>query len=116
MLILALIGFGMIIGALAQVILGKRSNEPFDWGMALAAGLLGSFVGGLIGSLLAGDGLDIKASGIIGSLVGAIIITAIWKYFGEKKIAEQRAAQAREARRPAGAKNKAAKNQSANKH
>jgi uncharacterized membrane protein YeaQ/YmgE (transglycosylase-associated protein family) len=109
MLILALIGFGMVIGAIAQLILGKRSNEPFDWGMALAAGLLGSFVGGLLGSLIAGDGLNLRASGIIGSLVGALIITAIWKSVAEKKVAEQRAAQHRDARRPAGAKNKAAK-------
>jgi uncharacterized membrane protein YeaQ/YmgE (transglycosylase-associated protein family) len=108
MLILALIGFGMIIGAIAQLILGKRSNEPFDWGMALAAGLLGSFVGGLIASLLAGDGLALRASGTIGSLVGAVIITAIWKTVAEKKVAAQRAAQNRDARRPAGAKNKAA--------
>ena len=115
MLILALIGFGMVIGALAQLILGKRSSEPFDWGMALAAGLLGSFVGGLIASLIAGDGIKLKPSGIIGSLVGAVIITAIWKYFAEKKVAEQRAAAHRDARRPAGAKNKASKGQSSNK-
>jgi uncharacterized membrane protein YeaQ/YmgE (transglycosylase-associated protein family) len=32
--------------------------------------LIGSFVGGLLVSLLAGDGLSFRPSGIIGSLVG----------------------------------------------
>jgi uncharacterized membrane protein YeaQ/YmgE (transglycosylase-associated protein family) len=103
MLILALIGFGMLIGAIAQLIVGKRSNEPFDWGMALAAGLLGSFVGGLIASLLAGDGLALRASGTIGSLVGAVIITAIWKTVAEKKVAAQLARPAPGTRPPTSA-------------
>jgi hypothetical protein len=49
--------------------------------MAIVAGLVGSFVGGLLISLLAGDGLELRASGIIGSLVGALIITALWRWW-----------------------------------
>src|SRR5262249_31997674 len=49
--------------------------------MAIVAGLVGSFVGGLLISLLAGDGLHFRPSGIIGSLVGAVIVTALWRYF-----------------------------------
>lgn len=79
MLILGLILFGMLVGAAAQLILGKGSGG-IDWGMAIVAGLVGSFVGGLLGSLLLGDGLDLRPSGIIGSLVGAIIVTAIWSW------------------------------------
>ena len=45
------------------------------------AGLVGSFVGGLLISLLAGDGLDLRPSGIIGSLAGAIVVTAIWRWW-----------------------------------
>ena len=44
MLILGLILFGMLIGALAQLILGK-SRAGIDWSMAIIAGLVGSFVG-----------------------------------------------------------------------
>jgi len=77
MLILGLILFGMLIGALAQLILGK-GRKGIDWTMAIIAGLVGSFVGGLLASLIAGDGLKIRLSGIIGSLVGAIILTAIF--------------------------------------
>jgi uncharacterized membrane protein YeaQ/YmgE (transglycosylase-associated protein family) len=52
--------------------------------MALIAGLVGSFVGGLLFSLIAGDGLKIRPSGIIGSFVGALIITAIWQRSRQK--------------------------------
>src|SRR3954462_14772014 len=79
-LILGLILFGMIIGAGAQLILG-RDGGSIDWTMAIVAGLVGSFVGGLLISLLSGDGLDLRASGIIGSLVGAIVVTAAWRWW-----------------------------------
>jgi uncharacterized membrane protein YeaQ/YmgE (transglycosylase-associated protein family) len=85
MLILGLIVFGMLIGAIAQLILGKDQRTGFDWGMALGAGLLGSFVGGLLASLLAGDGLAIKPSGIIGSIIGAVIVTAVWRAVGKRR-------------------------------
>ncbi|GEL96081.1 hypothetical protein CCO02nite_27390 [Cellulomonas composti] len=80
-LILGLILFGMLIGAAAQLILGRRSGR-IDWTMAIVAGLVGSFVGGLLASLIAGDGLQLRASGIIGSIVGAVIVTAIWRAVG----------------------------------
>ena len=79
MLLIAIILFGMLIGAGAQMLLG-RSARGIDWPMAFASGLLGSLVGGLLVSLLAGDGLDLRPSGIIGSLVGAVIVTLVWQW------------------------------------
>ena len=84
MLILGLILFGMAVGAIAQLIL-RRDGRGFDWGMALVAGLVGSFVGGLLFSLLAGDGLAFKPSGVIGSIVGALIVTAIWRALAARR-------------------------------
>lgn len=84
MLILGLILFGMIVGAAAQLVLG-RSTKQLDWTLAIVAGLAGSFVGGLLASLLAGDGLDLKPSGLIGSFVGAVIITALWLWWSGRK-------------------------------
>ena len=78
MLILALILFGMVVGAAAQFVLG--TGRGVDWGMALGAGLIGSFVGGLLISLLAGDGLALRPSGLIGSFVGAILVTLAWRW------------------------------------
>lgn len=76
MLILGILVFGMLVGAIAQLVLG-RTGSTVDWRLALVAGLAGSFVGGLIASLLAGDGLALRPSGMIGSIVGALIVTAV---------------------------------------
>jgi uncharacterized membrane protein YeaQ/YmgE (transglycosylase-associated protein family) len=75
-LIIALIVFGLAAGWVAQLLLGRGGRE-IDWGLALVAGLLGSFVGGLIASLVAGDGLDLRPSGVIGSIAGAVLVTAV---------------------------------------
>jgi uncharacterized membrane protein YeaQ/YmgE (transglycosylase-associated protein family) len=75
-LILGILVFGMLVGAIAQLVLG-RTSYTIDWRLALIAGLGGSFIGGLIASLLAGDGLALRPSGMIGSIVGALIVTAV---------------------------------------
>jgi uncharacterized membrane protein YeaQ/YmgE (transglycosylase-associated protein family) len=79
-LVLGLILFGLLVGAGAQLIVG-RPPKGIDWSMALVSGLVGSFVGGLLASLLAGDGLAFRPSGIIGSLVGAVIVTFVWRWW-----------------------------------
>ena len=78
-LILGIIVFGMGIGAVAQLILGRQGRV--DWSQAIVAGLVGSFIGGLLISLLSGDGLNLRPSGIIGSLVGAILVTLGWRWW-----------------------------------
>lgn len=78
MLILAIIVFGMFVGWIAQLALGANSRSV-NWGMALGAGLGGSFVGGLVISLLAGDGLSLRPSGLIGSFLGAVVVTLVWQ-------------------------------------
>ena len=81
MIILAIIVFGMFIGWLAQMALGKGTKPN---GQSLVAGLLGSFVGGLIGSLISGD-LSIHPSGLIGSFVGAVIVLLVWGWVDKSK-------------------------------
>ncbi len=90
MLILAIIIGGMFIGWIAQLILGRQTRQV-DWLMALVAGLVGSFVGGLLFSLIAGDGLALAPSGVIGSLVGALIVTVVWQAVDKNRRAKQRA-------------------------
>jgi uncharacterized membrane protein YeaQ/YmgE (transglycosylase-associated protein family) len=75
LLILVLLAFGMLVGWLAQLFLGLGTRPN---GQSLVAGVVGSFVGGLLLSLLAGDGLALRPSGLIGSFVGAVIVLAIW--------------------------------------
>jgi uncharacterized membrane protein YeaQ/YmgE (transglycosylase-associated protein family) len=99
MLIIAIILFGMIMGAAAQFILG-RNGKPIDWGIALVSGLVGSFIGGLLLSLIAGDGIEIRPSGIIGSIVGALIVTAAWRWYDKsQRQAAKSSKQARPTRR-----------------
>jgi len=84
MLIIGIILFGMLVGAAAQLILG-RGGKGIDWTMAFVAGLVGSFVGGLLASLVAGDGLELRPSGIIGSVVGAVIVTVVWRWSAARR-------------------------------
>jgi len=80
MLIFAILGFGIIVGFIAGWITGTD-----DWGKRILYGLLGSFVGGLLASLLAGDGLNLRPSGIIGSIVGAVILMLIDRAVNSRK-------------------------------
>ena len=84
-LILGIILFGLLVGAAAQLVLGT-GGRGVDWAMALGAGLVGSFVGGLVVSLLAGDGLALRASGLIGSFVGAVLVTLAWRWAGGRDV------------------------------
>ena len=69
MLIFAILGFGIIVGFVAGWITGTES-----WGKRIGYGLLGSFVGGMLDSLLAVDSLSLRPSGIIGSIIGAVVL------------------------------------------
>ena len=76
----------MVVGAAAQFILGREGGQV-DWTMAFVAGIAGSFIGGLIINLINGDGLKLGPSGLIGSMVGALIVTAIWQAVNARKAA-----------------------------
>jgi uncharacterized membrane protein YeaQ/YmgE (transglycosylase-associated protein family) len=70
-LILGIIAFGVVVGWVARTILGR---SDLSWGRTILYGLIGSFVGGLVLSLLFGDGLSLRPSGIIGSILGAMLV------------------------------------------
>jgi uncharacterized membrane protein YeaQ/YmgE (transglycosylase-associated protein family) len=78
--LLALLLWGLVAGWLANFLLGGGMRSD-NWGELLIAGLVGSFVGGLLISLLAGDGLALRPSGIIGSVVGAVIVLAAARWW-----------------------------------
>jgi uncharacterized membrane protein YeaQ/YmgE (transglycosylase-associated protein family) len=83
MILLGILGIGMLAGWTAGWI--TRMNDRIDWGTRIIAGLIGSFVGGLLFSLIAGDGLALRPSGIIGSIVGAIVVLVIWQGLAPKR-------------------------------
>jgi uncharacterized membrane protein YeaQ/YmgE (transglycosylase-associated protein family) len=83
-LLLAIVGLGLFAGAVAQLVLGTDVYE-INWAEALVAGLVGSFVGGLLASLLAGDGISLRPSGLIGSIVGAILVSAAYGWYRSRR-------------------------------
>ena len=74
MLILGILVLGLFAGWIANLLTGRRRTE---WGDLFAIGVAGSFIGGLLLSVLAGDGLAIRPSGLIGSILGATIVIVI---------------------------------------
>ena len=77
-LILALILIGMVAGWIAERVV--YPEWKIDWTEAFAVGLAGSFLGGLASNLIAGEGLALHPSGLIGSVIGAIVLLAILKF------------------------------------
>jgi uncharacterized membrane protein YeaQ/YmgE (transglycosylase-associated protein family) len=75
-LILGLLVFGLAVGWIGQLVLGMGTRPNAQ---SLIAGVAGSFVGGLGASLIAGDGLALRPSGLIGSVIGAIVVLLIWR-------------------------------------
>ena len=76
MIILAVLVLGLAAGWVAQLVLGEGGRPS---GETLVVGLVGSFVGGTLANLLGGDGFDLGRGGLIGSIVGAIIVLAVWR-------------------------------------
>jgi uncharacterized membrane protein YeaQ/YmgE (transglycosylase-associated protein family) len=76
-ILLFILVWGMFAGWIAHLLLAR--NQPINWAELLVVGLAGSFVGGLLISLLSGDGLALRPSGIIGSIVGAVVLLAAWQ-------------------------------------
>jgi uncharacterized membrane protein YeaQ/YmgE (transglycosylase-associated protein family) len=81
-LILAILGFGMLVGWGAQLVLGMGTRPNAQ---SLIAGLVGSFVGGTLGSLLGNEDFKLQPSGLIGSFVGAVIVLLIWRLVDSRK-------------------------------
>jgi uncharacterized membrane protein YeaQ/YmgE (transglycosylase-associated protein family) len=80
-LILAIILVGLAAGWVAHLLVGRG---PANWGQLFLIGIAGSFVGGLIGSLVFGDGLALRPSGLIGSIVGATLVMLVLRAIGQK--------------------------------
>ena len=72
MLILAILVLGLAAVWVSNLLVGR--GEKMSWAQLLAIGIAGSFMGGLLGSLIFGDGFAIRPSGLIGSIVGATLV------------------------------------------
>ena len=85
-LIVTLIIVGLIAGALARLIVPGRQHMSIL--MTIVIGMVGSFVGGFLGYLIFGkDSAEgfLQPSGIIGSIIGAIIVLLVWTRVGDNR-------------------------------
>ncbi len=90
-LIITMVVVGLIAGALARLLVpGKQSMSILT---TMVLGIVGSFVGGFLGYLLfhkdAASGF-LQPSGLIGSVIGAVIVLLIWTRVGGRNSARMR--------------------------
>jgi len=76
-ILLFILVWGMFAGWIAHLLIAR--TQPINWAELLVVGLAGSFVGGLLISLTNGEGLALRPSGIIGSILGAVVLLAAWQ-------------------------------------
>ena len=78
--ILFLLIIGLIAGFLARALVPGK--DTMSVGATILLGIIGSFVGGLLGYVLFHkDGQDgaFQASGLIGSVIGSIVVLLVWR-------------------------------------
>ncbi|MGD0677330.1 MAG: GlsB/YeaQ/YmgE family stress response membrane protein [Polyangiaceae bacterium] len=82
--ILAFLLFGLIVGALARLIVPGR--EPGGWVISMLLGIGGAFLGGFLGRIL-GFYREGQPAGFVMSLVGAIVVVAIYHAIMVRRVA-----------------------------
>lgn len=74
--ILSWIVFGLIVGALAKLVM--PGNDPGGIIITILLGIAGALVGGLIGRAMGFYGSD-QTAGYLMSIVGAIVLLAVYR-------------------------------------
>ena len=86
--IIVMLIVGLIAGALARLLVPGR--DSIGIGMTIVIGLIGSFVGGFLGYVLfhhdASSGA-LQPSGLIGSVIGAIIVLLVYRAVSGRRTA-----------------------------
>jgi uncharacterized membrane protein YeaQ/YmgE (transglycosylase-associated protein family) len=90
-LIISILVIGLIAGALARLLVPGKQNLSVP--MTIVLGVVGSFVGGFLGYLLfhkdSAQGF-LQPSGIIGSVIGAVVVLVIWLRVGGRNSVRSR--------------------------
>ena len=78
--IIGLVVIGLIAGAVARLLMPGR--DPMSIPMPIVLGIVGSFVGGFLGYVLFNHDVKegaLQPSGILGSIIGAVIVLLIYR-------------------------------------
>ncbi|MFA9428663.1 GlsB/YeaQ/YmgE family stress response membrane protein [Egicoccus sp. AB-alg2] len=78
--IIAFIILGIVAGYLGRLIMPGRQKMGFVATAAL--GMVGSVVGGVLGSLISGEGLALGTAGLLGSIIGVLIVLFVAERVG----------------------------------
>ncbi len=85
-LIVTMLVVGLIAGALARLLVPGK--QDLSIAMTIVLGVIGSFLGGLLGYLVfhkdAADGM-LQPAGIIGSVIGAVLALLVWTRVGARR-------------------------------
>ena len=73
---------GLVAGLLARAI--KPGNDPMGWIMTIVLGIVGAMLGGFIAGLI-GINADGGFTGLIFSVIGAIILLFIYEMIMSKR-------------------------------
>lgn len=73
---LAVLTVGFVAGVLARLFV--PGNGHLGWFATLLIGVAGSLFGGFLGKLMEGQ-LQVTASGLFGSVVGAVIVLLVYQ-------------------------------------
>jgi uncharacterized membrane protein YeaQ/YmgE (transglycosylase-associated protein family) len=78
--------FGAIVGVIARFLM--PGPDPMGWIGTIVLGIIGSFVGGFLAQLVfAGNAsLAPTTSGWIGSIIGAFIVLALYRYSKGRRV------------------------------
>lgn len=91
--ILGWIVFGLIVGAIARLLVPGR--DPMGWIGTILLGVAGSLLGGFLGSLLFGradelaeTGMGFAPAGFLGALIGGIIVLLLVRQFRGRDVTD----------------------------
>jgi uncharacterized membrane protein YeaQ/YmgE (transglycosylase-associated protein family) len=79
--IIRLLVIGLIAGFVARLLV--PGPDPMSIFATLVLGVVGSFIGGFLGYLIFGKDIEegaLQASGIIGSIIGAVIALLVYRF------------------------------------
>jgi uncharacterized membrane protein YeaQ/YmgE (transglycosylase-associated protein family) len=87
--IISFILLGLVAGAIARLLVPGR--DSLGLARTAALGMIGSFIGGFLGYLIGHDKGEggLQASGIFGSVIGAVIVLLAYRKFGRDSLAKR---------------------------
>ena len=75
---------GFLAGIIAKFLMPGEKNEPSGFILTALLGAVGAFVATYLGQMIGWYRAD-EGAGLVGAVVGAVIVLAIWGYFARSR-------------------------------